>query len=213
MHCGSSTDWQQECQQGRVVDDSVVSLSRNHSENARKGRRGGSQRYLPTRSGFLWTCIIIIACFTSRNQHQVAAQQYDAPWRRQNNPSYANNNNNNQNGFIQNNPRYQPPPHAVKKDYNSHFLDSKDITTDSRARFYNVKFRSRPVNKLSWSSRIIFSNLLTFALQAIKPSVTNMGVKLSDRILRGQELYRLITPVFLHGGAGHLFTNMVSLSR
>jgi membrane associated rhomboid family serine protease len=40
-----------------------------------------------------------------------------------------------------------------------------------------------------------------------------MGIKLSEPILRGEQLYRLVTPIFLHGGLGHLFTNMYSLNQ
>lgn len=43
--------------------------------------------------------------------------------------------------------------------------------------------------------------------------MTELGIKLSDKILAGQELYRLITPVFLHGGLVHLFTNLYSLNN
>ena len=34
---------------------------------------------------------------------------------------------------------------------------------------------------------------------------------MSGKILKGEQLYRLITPVFLHGSPVHLFMNMVSL--
>jgi membrane associated rhomboid family serine protease len=53
---------------------------------------------------------------------------------------------------------------------------------------------------------------LCFALQTFFPAFTQMGIKLSHKILRGEELYRLITPVFLHGGLLHLGMNMISLS-
>merc|ERR1711924_570719 len=65
----------------------------------------------------------------------------------------------------------------------------------------------------SWSGRLVFANIVCYALQAFNPSVTRWGVKLSEKILKGQDLYRLITPVFLHGGLYHLFTNMYSLNN
>ena len=57
------------------------------------------------------------------------------------------------------------------------------------------------------------ANVIAYAIQTMNPAFTNWGVKVSDKILRGEELYRLITPVFLHGSIFHLFTNMVSLQR
>lgn len=50
-------------------------------------------------------------------------------------------------------------------------------------------------------------------MQVVRPSVTAWGVKLSHKILAGQELYRLVTPMFLHGSLVHLFTNSQSLAR
>lgn len=55
------------------------------------------------------------------------------------------------------------------------------------------------------------ANVACYAIQMIWPQFTQMGVKLSDKILRGEELYRLLTPVFLHGGIAHLCMNMFSL--
>ena len=57
------------------------------------------------------------------------------------------------------------------------------------------------------------TNIAIFALQQFNPRITQMGVKLSDKILNGQELYRLLTPVFLHGGLAHLCVNMFSLKN
>lgn len=38
-----------------------------------------------------------------------------------------------------------------------------------------------------------------------------MGAKRSDMIMEGRQMYRLLTPVFLHGGIGHLMANSYSL--
>lgn len=56
-------------------------------------------------------------------------------------------------------------------------------------------------------------NVAAYALQVFKPSFTAWGIKRSELILQGRELYRVITPVFLHGGVGHLASNMYSLGN
>ena len=101
----------------------------------------------------------------------------------------------------------------VRQDYSSHFLDYDDWVTDKRTRLWDVKLNSRRPNRYSWTSRLVIANVIMYGLQVWKPSVTQWGVKLSDRILRGEELYRLISPVFLHGSIYHLFTNMYSLQN
>eukprot|EP00980_Cylindrotheca_fusiformis_P022323 scaffold9191_cov114-Cylindrotheca_fusiformis.AAC.18 len=93
----------------------------------------------------------------------------------------------------------------------SHYLDYDDWATDKKIRLWDVRLNSRRPNKYSWTSRLVIANVAMFAIQTWKPSVTRMGIKLSNRILRGEELYRLISPIFLHGSIYHLFTNMYSL--
>eukprot|EP00560_Eucampia_antarctica_P010147 CAMPEP_0197829076 /NCGR_PEP_ID=MMETSP1437-20131217/5541_1 /TAXON_ID=49252 ORGANISM="Eucampia antarctica, Strain CCMP1452" /NCGR_SAMPLE_ID=MMETSP1437 /ASSEMBLY_ACC=CAM_ASM_001096 /LENGTH=362 /DNA_ID=CAMNT_0043430557 /DNA_START=44 /DNA_END=1129 /DNA_ORIENTATION=+ len=68
-------------------------------------------------------------------------------------------------------------------------------------------------NKYSLTSKLITANVLGFALQCLAPSVTTFGIKRSDLILQGQQLYRLITPIFLHGNAIHLIMNTYSLQN
>lgn len=85
--------------------------------------------------------------------------------------------------------------------------------TDNKNRLWNVRLRERRPNKFSWTSRLVAANVLMYAVQVFNPRVTQLGVKLSDRILRGEDLYRLISPVFLHGSIYHLFTNMYSLNN
>jgi membrane associated rhomboid family serine protease len=112
-------------------------------------------------------------------------------------------------------PRRQPQYSYQKqrRDYSTRFLDYDDFRRDPKARVWNVNFKTRNIGKLSWTSRIVLFNLAIFALQAVQPSITGWGMKLSDRIMAGQDLYRLVTPVFLHGGIFHLMTNMMSLKR
>lgn len=98
-------------------------------------------------------------------------------------------------------------------DYSDRFLDFDQVRGDASARIYQVDFKSRRPNQFSVTSRLVFFTLAAFALQVMRPNVTALGMKLSDRILRGEQLYRTITPIFLHGGIFHLFTNMMSLQR
>lgn len=66
---------------------------------------------------------------------------------------------------------------------------------------------------MSLASKLILTNIACYGLQLWKPQITRFGAKQSDLILSGRELYRLVTPVFLHGGIGHLFMNSYSLSN
>ena len=67
------------------------------------------------------------------------------------------------------------------------------------------------IGKTSLTGKIFMLNIAAFALQTAYPTLTAMGAKRSDLILNGQQLYRLFTPIFLHGGIGHLMTNSYSL--
>jgi membrane associated rhomboid family serine protease len=95
--------------------------------------------------------------------------------------------------------------------------DNADVVVKrkSTARFYSAPRTSqmRPNERGgAWSSRLLLINVAVFALQSFYPSVTKWGVKLSDKIRNGDELYRLVSPMFLHGGIAHLMTNSYSLS-
>jgi hypothetical protein len=81
-------------------------------------------------------------------------------------------------------------------DYSSHFLDYDDWITDKRSRLWQVDLKSR-TQGASWTTKLTIFTIGIHALQMWNPSVTQLGIKLSDRILRGEQLYRLITPVFL----------------
>lgn len=95
----------------------------------------------------------------------------------------------------------------------SNYLDYEMLKEDKRSRIYSINFKTRNLGKLSWTSRLVWANVLVFLLQAWRPSVTSWGINLSDQIKSGRELYRTITPVFLHGNIFHLSTNMISLQR
>ena len=51
---------------------------------------------------------------------------------------------------------------------------------------------------------------MIFVLQNLNPYVTLFGIKANDLIDQGQ-IWRFITPAFLHGSPTHLFVNMLSL--
>mmetsp|Transcript_22768 Transcript_22768/g.25411 ORF Transcript_22768/g.25411 Transcript_22768/m.25411 type:complete len:384 (+) Transcript_22768:154-1305(+) len=112
--------------------------------------------------------------------------------------------------------RTQPrgPSHPTSMyNYQSHFLDQKNWLTDKKIRIWDGQSSHRRVNQRSWTGLIVLANIFCYGLQTFNPKFTQWGVKLSERILAGQDLYRLITPVFLHGGLYHLFTNMYSLNN
>jgi membrane associated rhomboid family serine protease len=80
---------------------------------------------------------------------------------------------------------------------------------------YNLwKIDSGPgIGKTSLTGKLFIVNIVAFGLQTAFPALTAWGAKRSDLILSGQQLYRLITPVFLHGGIGHLMSNGYSLKN
>ena len=65
--------------------------------------------------------------------------------------------------------------------------------------------------KTTLTGKIFLLNIAMFGLQTMYPQMTAMGAKRSDMILEGRQLYRLLTPIFLHGGIGHLMANSYSL--
>jgi len=106
------------------------------------------------------------------------------------------------------------PTSTAMYDYSKHFLDDKYWMTDKKIRIWDPQYNSRKrANQRSWSGRLTLANIVCYAIQSYSPSFTQWGVKLSERIMAGKDLYRLITPVFLHGGLYHLFTNMYSLNN
>jgi hypothetical protein len=78
---------------------------------------------------------------------------------------------------------------------------------DERQQESVTEFRlsARQPNKLSCTSQMLVANVAMYAVQMFNPSVTQLGVKLSDKILRGEELCRLLSPVFLHGSIYDLY--------
>ena len=112
-----------------------------------------------------------------------------------------------------NNRRPREPRRMTREEYESHFLDDENWMTDKKVRLWDTQRRGRRPNDFSWTSRLIGANIATFILQKINPRVTKWGVKLSDKILKGEDLYRLLSPVFLHGNIFHIMTNMYSLNN
>lgn len=110
-------------------------------------------------------------------------------------------------------PQPQQRSYAPQRSNGGHYVDYETLQQDKRSRIYSINFKTRNVGTLSWTSRLIWANVLVFLLQSWRPSVTSWGINLSDRIKSGRELYRTITPVFLHGSIFHLGTNMISLQR
>lgn len=110
-------------------------------------------------------------------------------------------------------PRQRTARYMTPEEYQSHYLDDENWMTDPNVRPWtgNLRVVRRPNHQYSWTTRLIIANIVTYGLQVFNPKITEMGVKVSEKILNGQELYRLITPVFLHGSPLHLFMNMASL--
>jgi membrane associated rhomboid family serine protease len=69
------------------------------------------------------------------------------------------------------------------------------------------------IGKTSLTGKLFIINIVAFGLQTAYPALTAWGAKRSDLILSGRQLHRLITPVFLHGGIGHLMSNSYSLKN
>ncbi|KAL3902776.1 MAG: hypothetical protein SGILL_010701 [Bacillariaceae sp.] len=109
--------------------------------------------------------------------------------------------------------RSTPRRPMTHDEYQSHFLDDENWMTDTKTRLWNGNRSSRKPNQYSWTSKLVLSNIVTYIAQVMNSRITEMGVKVSEKILQGQELYRLVTPVWLHGSPIHLFTNMYSLNN
>ena len=94
------------------------------------------------------------------------------------------------------------PTSAAMYDYSQHFLDDKNWMLDKKVRIWDPQFniRKRANEDRSWCGRITIANIVCYAIQSYNPRFTQWGVKLSEKIMAGKDLYRLITPVFLHGG-------------
>ena len=88
-----------------------------------------------------------------------------------------------------------------------------EFRRDPRARQYSVDLKTRKPNQRAITSNLVVFTCACFGLQVWKPAVTLWGMKLSDPLRRGEQLYRLVTPIFLHGGIFHLMMNMGSLGR
>lgn len=89
--------------------------------------------------------------------------------------------------------------------------DEENWYNDKSYRLWKVDFAPRSPGKYSLTSRLVMANVFIYGLQVFFPSITKMGVKVSEKVLAGKELYRLFTAQFLHGGLTHLGTNIYSL--
>lgn len=78
---------------------------------------------------------------------------------------------------------------------------------------WNVYTSSLRPGQYSWTSKIVLANVLIYGLQMVNPNITKMFAKRSDMILSGRQLYRLFTPMFLHGSVSHLLMNSFSLNN
>lgn len=76
---------------------------------------------------------------------------------------------------------------------------------------WRVDFTPRSPGHYSWTSRIVMTNVFMYMSQIFFPAITQQGIKLSEPILQGRQLWRLATPMFLHGGLPHLLANIYSL--
>lgn len=77
----------------------------------------------------------------------------------------------------------------------------------SRYQRSNSIFGSQLLEDLS--TKLLASNIIVFGLQTMNPAVTALGAKVSH-LVKAQP-HRLFTPMFLHGGIGHLMMNCYSL--
>jgi len=80
-----------------------------------------------------------------------------------------------------------------------------------------VRRRIAPSSGLSYTTLIIILNVFAFIAFLILVNVFGEGRAVSwlalkpSTILAGQNIWTLITSMFLHAGLGHLFVNMISL--
>jgi len=66
---------------------------------------------------------------------------------------------------------------------------------------------------LSLTQTLLAINVVMFLGQQVFPAITFWGVKDAGRIFYRSEYHRLVTPMFLHGGIGHLLMNSFSLKN
>lgn len=62
----------------------------------------------------------------------------------------------------------------------------------------------------NWTNRLLALNVAIFIAQQVDPSITLMGAK-NDQLIRRGELYRLFTPMLLHGDIQHLMANSYTM--
>jgi membrane associated rhomboid family serine protease len=111
-------------------------------------------------------------------------------------------------------PSRMSPSSSSNNNVEEHYLDDPNWLTDPNIRLWDGTGRRRGVNQgQSWTARLVVANVASFVAQRIFPQYTSWGVKLSHKIMNGQDLYRLVSPQFLHGDFWHLAMNMYSLKN
>ena len=122
---------------------------------------------------------------------------------------YANNNFNENRHFSTPYPTIPYNPHI--KEWRITNAKKKRRSLTPAERYGHRPVRKEGIFSENVSTNLLLANIVTFVGQAINPKITSMGAKVSDVILRGKELHRLGTAMFLHGGIGHLAVNCYSL--
>lgn len=148
--------------------------------------------------GALLLCLHVSPCYSSlsRQQFHVRSQRYFA--RRNRGRSF----------LSSTSPvSYRSQPRATATDAST----DEDFYDRRGYRPWHVDFSPRSPGHYSWTSKIVVVNVFMYISQIFFPSITQRGIKLSGPILQGEQLWRLATPMFLHGGLPHLLTNTYSL--
>jgi len=78
---------------------------------------------------------------------------------------------------------------------------------------WSIDTSSGQPGQYSWTSKILFLNVIVYGLQMVNPNITKMFLKRSDMIRNGKQLYRVFTPMFLHGSVSHLMLNSFSMNN
>lgn len=75
-----------------------------------------------------------------------------------------------------------------------------------------IKLRGKYPHYFSASAVILVLNIISFAISKMVPNFNINYMKINQRIAQG-EIYRLFTPLFLHGSLSHIMMNSFSLKE
>lgn len=95
----------------------------------------------------------------------------------------------------------------------SNTLPWKEVSGDPRTRFYVMGGGKGGRSATAVTYSLVGITAISFLAQMALPKYTSFGMKISEKIRNGEELYRLVTPILLHGNFQHIATNMASLVR